>query len=339
MNSLNIYFVDKNHVECRTEPVREPEAGEVMIRARKSLISTGTELISLGGLFAPDTHWDRWIKYPHLPGYSMVGTIESLGEGVVDFQVGDRIAVSLNHRQHFVAPASLLIRVPEGVPDEDAAWFWLAMIAQNAVRRASHLLGDAVVIVGAGLLGQLVTQYVRLMGARQVIVIDPAEPRLAMAKAHGATITLAKAADAAYQEVMALTGGKGAEVVYDVTGLANVLETALKMVRNFGSLVLLGDTGDPSAQHLTGDVVTRGLRIIGAHANNPHTESNDHIYWSKRRMVELFYTYLLRGDMRVNDLITHRYAPQDAPEAYHQLQTDRSGAMGVIFDWAKVHEF
>jgi threonine dehydrogenase-like Zn-dependent dehydrogenase len=209
------------------------------------------------------------------------------------------------------------------------------MITQNAVRRAPHSLGDAVVIVGAGLLAQLVTQCVRLAGAREVIVIDSAKRRLEMTKAHGATVTLEKTAQDALNDMLDLTEGKGAEVVYDITGQASVLEAALPMIRSLGSLVLLGDTGDPSTQRLTGDVVTRGLNVIGAHANNPPSESSDHAYWSKHRMVELFFTYLQRGDMRVSDLITHRYSPQMAPESYRMLQTDRSEAMGVLFDWTR----
>jgi threonine dehydrogenase-like Zn-dependent dehydrogenase len=50
-------------------------------------------------------------------------------------------------------------------------------------------------------------------------------------------------------------------------------------------------------------------------------------------MVELFFTYLQRGDMRVSDLVTHRYAPEEAPQAYRMLQEQRASAMGVLFDW------
>jgi len=107
--------------------------------------------------------------------------------------------------------------------------------------------------------------------------------------------------------------------VYDITGSPRVFASALALPRRFGRLVLLGDTGSPSAQYLTGDVVTKGLSIIGAHDSNPPAQSTDHAYWSHRRMAALFYTYLLRGDMRVTDLITHRYSPADAPEAYRML--------------------
>ena len=50
-------------------------------------------------------------------------------------------------------------------------------------------------------------------------------------------------------------------------------------------------------------------------------------------MADLFYTYVLRGDIRVTDLITHRYSPADAPEAYRMLREERAAAMGVLFDW------
>jgi threonine dehydrogenase-like Zn-dependent dehydrogenase len=84
---------------------------------------------------------------------------------------------------------------------------------------------------------------------------------------------------------------------------------------------------------LTGDVITKGLTIVGAHDSNPPLVSTHYAYWSKQRMVELFFTYLLRGDMRVSDLVTHHFSPLDASEAYHLLREERMTAMGVLFDW------
>ncbi|HEX6552496.1 MAG TPA: zinc-binding dehydrogenase, partial [Ktedonobacteraceae bacterium] len=200
-------------------------------------------------------------------------------------------------------------------------------------RRAEHRLGDAVVIIGLGILGQLVVQYVRLLGARQVIAVDVAERRLAMAREHGATVILAMGAREAREHILKLTEGAGADVVYDVTGAAPVFSIALTTLRRFGRLLLLGDTGTPSEQRLTGDVVTKGLTIVGAHDSNPPPVSTDHAYWSKHRTVELFFTYLLRGDMRVSGLVTHRFSPLDAAEAYRVLREERLTVMGVLFDW------
>ena len=95
----------------------------------------------------------------------------------------------------------------EDVAPADAAWFGMACIAQIGVRRAQHELGDTVVLIGAGLLGQLVTQYTRLLGAREIIVIDTAEKRLELARNHGATHTLNMTVDKAKEAVLDLTEG------------------------------------------------------------------------------------------------------------------------------------
>ena len=336
MENLKICFTGQNQVELMSEPVRAPERQQVLVRASKTLISTGTEMICYGRLFDPGTHWDAWVRYPFAAGYSLAGHVVAAGSAVKDFQAGDRVAIRAPHQHYALATYTDLFRIPDSVSDEEATWFGLANITQNGVRRAEHKLGDVVVVVGLGLLGQLVVQYVRLLGARQAIAIDPAENRLAMASAHGATTTLALTAEAAYDEVMRLTSGEGAEVVYEVTGAASVFAAALRLPRRFGCLLLLGDTGRPALQHLTTDVVLKGLRVVGAHDGNPPAFATDHALWSHQKMAELFFTYVGRGDMRVSDLITHRFEPQQAAEAYDMLTDRRADAMGVIFDWTRL---
>lgn len=336
VQSLNIVFTGQDRVEVQTKDVPELNPNEVLVQASKTLISADTESICLHRLFEPGSHWDKWVKYPFSPGYSMVGRVVAVGSDVTSVREGERVAVRQPHQQYVVVPVEALYRVPDGVSDEDATWFGLATIVQNGVRRAEHRLGEDVVVIGLGPLGQLVTQYVRLTGARQLIAIDSVEQRLHLAQSHGATATLAMNVGDATSEVFQLTNGSGANIVYDVTGAAPVFSSALQLLRRFGRLVLLGDTGMPSAQHLTGDVVTKGLTIVGAHDSNPPINSNDHAYWSRKQMADLFFTYLERGDMRVSDLITHRYTPQEAPHAYEVLYTERASTMGVLFDWTNL---
>src|ERR1700730_9128836 len=172
MQSRAIVFTGKDQVELLMEPVQEPGPDEVLIQARKTLISTGTEGICLSRLFATGSHWDRWVKYPFYPGYSMVGQAVAVGEKVQGIHQGDRFALREPHKEFVTVPASELYSVPADISDEEAPWFGLATIVQNGVRRAEHKLGDAVVVIGLGLLGQLVVQYVRLLGARQIIAVD-----------------------------------------------------------------------------------------------------------------------------------------------------------------------
>ena len=127
--------------------------------------------------------------------------------------------------------ADQAFRIPDDISDEAAAWSKLAMIAQTGVRRAELAMGANVVIIGAGPLGQLLTQYVMVMGARQLLVVDPAESRLAMAQAHGATeVFCGSAADAA-TFVGDHTNGDLADVVFEATGNHAVFPMALTISR------------------------------------------------------------------------------------------------------------
>ncbi len=333
MHSLNIVFTGEKQAETRTEPVRDPGPNEVLVRSHKTLISTGTEGICFARLFEAGTHWENWVKYPFSPGYCLIGKVEAVGGGVTDFAVGDRVASRSPHRQYNVVSTARLHHVPEAVGDEAATWFGLASIVQNGVRKAQHALGDAVVVVGCGPLGQLVVQYMRLLGARETIVVDPGAMRIEMARAHGATIAINDVVELARDQILEATDGAGADIVYDVTGNAAVLEHALPLVRRFGTMMVLGDTGSPSRQRLTKDVVTRGITIRGAHDTNPPPVASDYAPWSHKQMVQLFFRYLARGEMRTSDLITHRFDPGDAARAYGLMQEDRSSTLGVLFDW------
>jgi 2-desacetyl-2-hydroxyethyl bacteriochlorophyllide A dehydrogenase len=335
-SSLNIVFTGPSQLELREEPVPELKPTQVLVRSRKTLISMGTELICFERRFGPDTHWERWVTYPFYPGYSNAGIVEAVGAEVTGLRPGDRVAARAQHRQWAPVDAARVVPIPDGISDEAATWFGLACIVQNGVRQAEHALGDAVAVVGLGPLGQLVTQYARLLGAREVIAIDPVSSRLELAAARGATQVLPLRADAALQPVRDLTGGRGVDVAYDVTGHAAVFSSVLGLPRKLGKVVLLGDTGTPSEQRLTGDVIRNGLRIIGAHDINPPQVATDHAWWTHFNMTGLFFTYLLRRQMEVEGLVSHRYSPLQAAECYGTIAADRGGMMGVIFDWTDI---
>lgn len=337
MDSLTITFTGKEELALERLPVPEPGPGELLLETRASLISTGTECICYQRNFEPGTHWHHWVQYPFYPGYSNGGVVVGLGEGVTGYELGQTVAYRAGHRQYAVMPASMVTPIPTGVSAQEAAWIALAKIVQNGVRRAAHTMGDDVAVIGLGILGQLVVQYTRLMGARHVIAIDMAEPRLAFAsEISGATHTLQMSAGEAASHLAEITEGRMADVVYDVTGFPQVFASALSLPRKFGTLLLLGDTGVPSGQQLSSAVITRGLRIVGAHDSHPPQEATDFTPWSNQRISELFFTYLARGQMNVQDLVTHTYAPTEAKDAYTMLTTDRSAALGVLFDWTRM---
>lgn len=344
MKSKYIVFPNPREVDVWEEQIAPPEEGEILCAAEKSLISIGTELHCLNGEFEPGTNWYDWVEYPFRPGYSMVGRVLAVGEGVTVVKEGDRVAnygfhqqyykIQMHEKKRYDIPEGIGFYVlPDGITAEDGTWRSLACTAQNAVRRAEFQFGETVGVVGLGILGQLVTQYLAAAGARRIIVIDPAADRLKLAKAHGATHALQVDVRDAADLVHEITGGWMLDVVFDITGHPATLAPCIQLVRRFGRLVLLGDTPTPGKQHLGPGVVFKAISILGIHGYAVPERTNEFTPWTVEAMSALFFDYLLRGKMRVADLVTHRHSPLQAPEVYLNLLKDRSSALGVIFDW------
>ena len=332
MKSTAIVFTGPRKVDLVEVEVPEPGPREFTIQTLVTLISTGTESICYRGESDPGTHWHGWVKYPFYPGYSCVGRVIKVGEQVTDFREGDRIYCSASHRQFTKVPpeAGNIVKVPDDISDEEAAWCTLATITQTGVRQAEHVMGDTAVVIGLGPLGQLMTQYLRVMGLREVLAIDPIQSRLDRALEHGATAAFCGSAADAEDFVLEHTDGMLADVVYDVTGHYAVFPMALPLARRFGKVILQGDSPHPSKQHLTHDVLTRQLRVMGSHNQNLPPQ---YAYWTGKRQAQLFLQYLQRKQMRVSDLITHRFAPSEAAEVYARLEEERGATVGVVFDW------
>src|SRR5881394_3195716 len=144
MPRTSILFTGKNEVQTVTEePLGAPPPGMINVQTTRTLISTGTEGIVLGRKFSPGTHWDAWVKCPFRPGYSHVGRVSAVGEGVNEFRVGDRVATRYQHTSQGVVSASHALSIPDEVSDDDATWMALGKIAQVGARAAEHRMGDS----------------------------------------------------------------------------------------------------------------------------------------------------------------------------------------------------
>lgn len=302
--------------------------GQVRVRATSSLMSIGTEMLMLHHRFEPGTHWHAWVTYPfRVPGYSTVGVIEEIGEGVTGFTVGERVTCRAGHASHLTVDADRCCRIPANVADREATWFALGKIAWHGLRAAQVRLGDTCVIIGAGPVGQMAVRWAAIAGCGAVVVIDPAELRLKLALRGGATHVIATPADQASVAVLAACGGARPDLVIDTTGNHAVFAQALALVADHGRVVLLGDTGTPSRQTLTFDVLVRGVTIIGAHDN--HVDAR----WTLPVISALFLDLVSRGRISLEGLNTHCVPSQDIPSAYARVERERTAVMGMVFDW------
>ncbi|HLV80103.1 MAG TPA: zinc-binding dehydrogenase [Chthonomonadaceae bacterium] len=326
---------------CPREVVLEPHAfvepgpGQVLVKSERTLISTGTELTGLTGDFQPGTAWDRWIRYPFVTGYCNVGHIAQVGEGVEHLKVGDRVGSNIEHATHGLVAADHVWTIPPDIDTDAAAFATLAEIVLGGVRLSRLMLGESVVIIGAGLLGQLATLFCRIGGAWPLIVVDPALKRLEFAREMGATHTLPLLAEEAREEVDRITAGRNADIVFEVTGNPVAVPAAMKLARGRGRVVLLGSSRGPSTIDFHEELHGIGLEVIGAHNRVHPSVETPYNPWTVRRHIELFYTWQSAGALDVRRLITHRYDGRQAPDAFRMLLEDRTQALGVLLDWSQ----
>jgi len=253
--------------------------------------------------------------------------VEAVGSGVKDLQVGDRVACRCQHRSHSNQAVGNCFPVPKNLPPEEAVWFAFAKIAFHGALSANHHPGDRVLVIGAGPIGQMALRWACAAGAQEIMVADPIEARLTLAKSGGATTILSMPLPEAREAILKANGGILPRVVVDSTGNAKVFETALGLVQDFGTLVVLGDTGHPGQQALTPDLITRGLHIVGAH--DAHITPT----WNNATISRLFFSLAVTGRFSLAGLITHRFSPKNCADAYLVANRDRASTMGLLFDW------
>ncbi|MEU1726887.1 zinc-binding dehydrogenase [Nonomuraea sp. NPDC005692] len=332
MRSLFVEFPRAGEVRVAREDVAPPGFGEVLCRTTLSLISPGTELACLRGEFDPGTNWEEWVRYPFRPGYSMAGIVEAVGEGVTRLRPGDRVQSYAPH-QELVTLADRDVRLlPGGVTAEEAVWVPLVVTAAAGTARAAITLGETVVVLGLGPVGQLVVQYAVAHGASRVVAVDTDARRLDLARTSGASDLIEATAADARAAVADLTGGRLAEVVFDVTGNPAVLSQAVRLARPLGRVVLLGDTPTPSRQMLGPGVVSDSLTILGAHAD---LVSDDPSAGPLNRdaVTGLYFRRLSSGTFRTAGMISEQVSPMDAASVYARLRDGGAPAGALCFDW------
>jgi len=329
MTATRICFTGKQQIEVQSFDTGPLKSGEVLVRTHYTLMSTGTENIVLNRMFDADTIWDAWAKYPFYPGYSAVGEIVETGPGVDTRLAGRRVALKAGHASLHVEQADNVALAPDEIDSREAVWFVLAMVAFMGARAGEYQLGDSVLIIGAGPIGQMSVRWAAAAGLEHIIVVDPAGRRLDLATRGGATAVIDLPVEECKDAVLAATGGKPPRVVNDATGNAAVFATALRLVDTFGRVVILGDTGSPVSQHLTHDVITRGITIKGAH--DGHVDE----IWHEMSIARLFFSLAARGRFDLKGLTSHLFRPEDAQAAYDTANTRRGETMGILFDWTE----
>ncbi len=317
------------------EPNPVVEKGTFLVRGIYSAISTGTEMTLYWGDFPPDSVWARLARYPIRLGYSHLGEVVEVGEGVENVAVGDRIVGWKYHSLfHLYRWDEEWARVPEGVSDEAAAVFALAVISLNGVRRAKVQLGEKVIVFGLGPIGLFACHFCRMAGGRPVIGVDILSERRAYAVQSGAVDVALDPTQADFAEqVKGWTKGRLADVVFEASGHARALLEAVQVVRRQGRLILLSSPRQRVEFDFHDWCNWNSLSIIGAHTSSHPPNENPDDPWTRQRNLELYFDLIGRGEIMVDKMITHRFPWTQLPDVYTFLNQNRGKTGIVLIDW------
>jgi threonine 3-dehydrogenase len=323
--------------------VAKPTVGhnDVMIRIKKTAIC-GTDIHIW--------NWDEWasktIPVPMHVGHEYVGEVVEIGQEVRGFQLGDRVSgeghITCGHcrncragRRHLcrntvgvgvnrpgcfaeylVIPAFNAFKIPSGISDDLAAIF-------DPYGNATHtalsfnLVGEDVLITGAGPIGIMAAAIARHVGARHVVITDVNDYRLGLALKMGATRAV-NVTHTSLQQVMAeLDMVEGFDVGMEMSGVPTAFQSLLQSMNHGGKVALLGIPPSNTAIDWN-QVIFKGLEIKGVYG---------------REMFETWYKMvaMLQSGLDLSPILTHRFAAQDFEQGFAAMLSGQSGK--VILDW------
>ena len=353
-------------------PVPAVQEGRVQVRTVASLISAGTErasveLVSKGllqearqrpdlvkaviakvkseGLLNTFASVRDKMAASSTLGYSAAGIVIAAPD-VEEFGIGDRVACAgvgfASHAEVLSVPKNLCVHLPEQVSFEAGAFGTLGAIALQGVRLAEPTLGESVVVIGLGLVGQLTVQLLKANGCRVFgLDLDPARVSLAMEL--GADRAVVSGEEAA-GEIDRWTRGHGADAVLitAATDSNQPVELAARVSRLKGRVIVVGMTGldIPRAPFFSRELKLIISMSYGPGRYDPNYEERGRDYplpyvrWTEKRNIESFLELVNDGRVNVEKLTTHRFRIEDAERAYELISADsREPYLGVVLNY------
>ncbi len=364
-----VFFDGKGKLLIKEVPAPAPPPNGALVRVCASLISSGTEMTAASGggsLIRKAIEQPQLIKRAvqlalreglsftvgqvqdisesWLPvGYSAAGVVVTPGIDSGGLRAGDPVACAgagfANHAEYDAVPLNLLVRIPEGITYRQAAFTTLGAIALQGVRRAEVTLGETVVVVGLGLIGQITAQLLDAAGCR-VIGSDPVADRRELAAKLAGVDAIDPSLGDAPQQVLALTEGIGADkvILCAATSSSDPTNEAFQMCRERGRVVMVGAMG----MHLErSEFYNRELDFVISRSAGPGRYDRDYeergldypigfVRWTEQRNMEAFLRLLAEGKLDVEALIAAEYPIEEAEDAYDAVQR---GALGVLLTY------
>lgn len=344
-----VFFPKAKQAVVKELDMPKPGPGQVLLKSSRTMISIGTEMTAFCGDFPAGSNWEKFFNCPYYPGYNNIGVVIEVGPGMDKKLLGKRLATSGGHAAYVLSgddPSksagelqaggkSHWYDVPESISDDHAVFFTIPMIVMNGIRTSRVQWGECAVVYGLGLLGQFAVRFCRLCGAAPTFGVDVSDQRLALLPKDPAVIGINPKKQDVLKTIKEHNHGRMADVVFEITGNASLLEKELPCLREKGRMLLLSSPREKVTFDFQDSCAWPSYTIIGCHNfSHPAFPQADNP-WTMKRHVEMFFDLVARKELDLDRLITRNVSYQQAPSVYQDLLADRSKDIGIIFNWDK----
>lgn len=344
--------------------------GNILIKTSLSLISAGTErmLVEFGrdnfinkaikqpdkvkqvvdkvkndGVFSTYQSVSDKLDQPIQLGYSNVGEVIEVGEGVSEFKVGDRVISNGPHSEIVLVPKNLACKIPDSVSDEDAVLTVLASIGLQGIRLANPLLGETFLVSGLGLIGILVSKLLLLNGCR-VLGIDPDPEKCILASSFGISTQCISRENDNVAWCLKQTNQVGVDgvIVTAATKSSDPIHDAAKACRKKGRIILVGVTGLDLRRDLFYEKEL-SFQVScsygpGRYDENYEKNGNDYplqyVRWTLKRNFEAILDAVKQKKLNFTSLISKRFEYENAAKAYSYLLENKS-VLGILLNYSR----
>ncbi len=335
MQSKEIVFTAAKTAEFQSNPCEmELVPGSFWIETLYSLISAGTETACYRGS-------ELWFRFPKSPGYSAVGRVLSVAPDVPDLKPGDLVFCRGSHKEYQrVSVKENYCRLPEGIDLRYAPFARMFAISFTSTRVSGIELGDDVLVVGLGLIGNGAAQLAQLQGAN-VVAMDLSEDRLELARRCGIRKVLnSGAAPDMTEAITAVFDGRKPSVVIDATGVPAVIDKSIDYVAPGGRYILLGSPRGECQGNLTHffqhvHQFRFRTEVISAHEQMAPNKSTPYVKHSCERNERICLELIRDGKLIAEPILTHLVSPEEGPEIYARLDKGDKSLVGIVYDWGK----
>ena len=337
--------VEKNNPDpiLLDTPIPKPGPGEVLIKNHYSVVSSGTELAaievantSVGEKLQNSSNIEKGLNLlkndgvkavwnavfpknliPLQLGYSSAGEVVQTGKGVSGFHVGDMVVSNGNHAEYVSVNQNLCVRIPDNTDIKESAFTVLGSIALHGLRLSETSLGSRVVVIGLGIVGQLVCRLAEAQGS-EVIGIDPDEERTEGNKNFFTSIE-----KASIQNVDSV-------IITAATSSNEPIEVATKIARNKAKIVVVGDIPLNISRN---EFYYKELELVVSKSYGPGRYDKqyevlgkdypiEYVRWTENRNFEAFIKLLSQGQIHLLDLVSEEVSFDEAPSVYKKFMEE-----------------